>query len=170
MHTLTIRQVYINKTHHNKIFHLVVEINWTLIESFVDTDTSMSIMVANVVKEFGIMHLVLSHKTYKTMSRTITQTLGRITDIPVTIGKVVCQMIFLVLNIYNYIWSLGLDIFMKIGMIVDLEKGIIQVWNRPNIVVEVLPFNVVNMLHRTSRSEVSRHDQMREDFNKMSLE
>jgi hypothetical protein len=27
MHTLTIRQVYINKTHHNKIFHLVVEIN-----------------------------------------------------------------------------------------------------------------------------------------------
>jgi hypothetical protein len=59
---------------------------------------------------------------------------------------------------------------MKIGTIVDLEKGIIQVWNRPNIVVEVLPFNVVNMLHRTSRSEVSRHDQMREDFNKMSLE
>jgi hypothetical protein len=59
---------------------------------------------------------------------------------------------------------------MKIGMIVDLEKGIIQVWNRPNIVVEVLPFNVVNMLHRISRSKVSRHDHMKKDFNKMSLE
>jgi hypothetical protein len=27
MDTLTIRQVYINKTHHNKTLHLVVEIN-----------------------------------------------------------------------------------------------------------------------------------------------
>jgi hypothetical protein len=94
MDTLTIRQVYINKTHHNKTLHLVVEINWTLIKGLVDIDASMSIVVANVVKEFGIMHLVLGHKTYKTMSKIIIQTLGRIIDTPVTIGKVVCQMIF----------------------------------------------------------------------------
>jgi hypothetical protein len=44
---------------------------------------------------------------------------------------------------------------MKIGAVVDLEKGVIQVWNRPSIIVEVLPLNVVNLLHRISRSEVS---------------
>jgi hypothetical protein len=132
-----------------------------LIEGLVDTDASMSIMIANVVKEFGIMHLVLGHKTYKTMSRVITQTLGKITNIPITIGKVVCQMIFLVLNTYNYNISLGLDFLMKIGTIIGLEKGVIHVWNKPSIVVEVLPFNVVNMFHRISRSEVSGHDQMR---------
>jgi hypothetical protein len=59
---------------------------------------------------------------------------------------------------------------MKMGMVVDLEKGVIQVWNKPGIIVEILPFNVVNMLPRISRLEVSRHDQMKEDFNKMNLE
>jgi hypothetical protein len=32
MDTPTIKQVHINKTHHDKTFHLVVEINRTLIE------------------------------------------------------------------------------------------------------------------------------------------
>jgi len=44
---------------------------------------------------------------------------------------------------------------MKIGAIIDLEKGVIQVWNIPSIVVEVFPFNVVKILHKISRSEVS---------------
>jgi hypothetical protein len=94
MDTLTIRRVCINKIHHNKSLHLVVEINWTLIEGLVDTNASMSIMVANVVREFGIMHLILGHKTYKTTWKTFPQALGRITNIPITISKVVCQMIF----------------------------------------------------------------------------
>jgi hypothetical protein len=67
-------------------------------------------------------------------------------------------MIFLVLDTYNYDLSLGLDFLMKVGRIVDFKKGVIHVWNRPSIVVEVLPFNVVNMLHRISRSKVSGHD------------
>jgi hypothetical protein len=102
MDTFTIRQVCINKIHHIKILHLVVEINQTLIESLVDINASMSIMATNVVREFGIMHLVLGHEMYKTMSRIITQALGRITDILVTNCKVVCQMIFLVVNTNNY--------------------------------------------------------------------
>jgi hypothetical protein len=36
--------------------------------------------------------------------------------------------------------------------------------------VEVLPLNVVNMLHNISRLETSKHDQMKERFSKMSLE
>jgi hypothetical protein len=96
-----------------------------LIERLVDTDALISIMVANAIRKFDIMHLVLSHKMYKITSRKITQALGRITDIPVTIGKVVCQMIFFVVDINNYDLLLGLDFLMKIGTIVDLEKGVI---------------------------------------------
>jgi hypothetical protein len=59
---------------------------------------------------------------------------------------------------------------MEIGVVVDLEKGVIQIQNKPSIVVEVMPLNVVNMLHRISRSKVSGHDRMRKDFNKMNLE
>jgi len=72
MDTPTIRWVCINKTHRNKTLHLVVEINQALIESLVDTSASMLVMVASVVKEFGIMHLVSGHETYKTTSGTIT--------------------------------------------------------------------------------------------------
>jgi predicted aspartyl protease len=85
-----------------------------LIEGLVDTNASMSIMAANAVRKFGIMHLILGHKTYKTTSRTIIQALGKITNIPITISKVVCQMIFLVVDNDNYDLSLGLDFLMKL--------------------------------------------------------
>jgi len=58
---------------------------------------------------------------------------------------------------------------MKIGVVVNVEKGVIQVWNRPGITIEIPPFNVVNMFHRISKLEVLGHDQIRKDFNKMSL-
>ncbi len=47
-------------------------------------------------------------------------------------------------NIYDFL--LGLDFLMKIKAIVDVEKGVIQVRSGPSIIVEVLFFNVVNML------------------------
>jgi hypothetical protein len=81
-------------------------------------------MAASVVKKLGIMHLVLEHETYKTTSSIITQALGRIIDIPTTLGKVVCQMVFLVVDIDSYD-LLGLDFLMKIGAMVDVEKGVI---------------------------------------------
>jgi len=43
-----------------------------MIEGLVDIGASMSIMVANVVREFGIMHLVVGHETYKTTFRIMT--------------------------------------------------------------------------------------------------
>lgn len=56
-------------------------------------------------------------------------------------------MIFWVVDTNNYDILLGLHIFMKIRIVVDMKKGVIQVWNGPSIIVEVLPLNVVNMLH-----------------------
>jgi len=80
-------------------------------------------MVAIVVRERGIMHLVLGHKMHKTTSRIFTQALRRIIDIPVTIGKVVCQMIFLVVDMDIYNLLLGFNFLMKIGAIIDVGKG-----------------------------------------------
>jgi len=100
----------------------VVEINQVLLEGLVDTRVSMLIMAPSVVKELGIMHLVLGHETYKTTSSIITQALGKIIDIPVTLGKVVCQMVFLV-NIDSYDLLVRLDFLIKIGAMVDVEKG-----------------------------------------------
>ncbi len=110
MDTPTIKQVYINKTNHNKTLHLVVEINRALIEGLVDTDVSILVMATSVVRELDIMHLVSSHETYKIASRTITQASGRITNVLVTIDKVVCQLIFLVVNIDSY------DLLFKVGL------------------------------------------------------
>ncbi len=58
-----------------------MEINQALIESFVDIGASMSVMVASVVRELGIMHLVVGHETYKTTFGIVMQVLGRITKL-----------------------------------------------------------------------------------------
>ncbi len=44
-----------------------------------------------------------------------------------SVGRVVCQMVFRVVDIDNYDLLLGLDFLMKIGVVVDVEKGVIQV-------------------------------------------
>jgi hypothetical protein len=52
MNTLIIKRICINKIHYSKTPHLVVEINRTLIEGLVDTNALMSIMAANVVRNW----------------------------------------------------------------------------------------------------------------------
>jgi hypothetical protein len=41
---------------------------------------------------------------------------------------------------------LGLDFLIKIGAVIDVEKGVIEVHNGPGMEVEVLPLSVMNML------------------------
>jgi predicted aspartyl protease len=97
-----------------------------MIEGLVDTGASMSVMAASVVKELGIMHLVAGHETYKTTSSIVTQALWRIVELRVKVGGIICQMIFLVVDTDNYDLLLGLDFLIKIGVVVDVEKGVIQ--------------------------------------------
>ncbi len=130
MPTPNIKRVCINKTNHSKMLHFVVEINHVLLKGLVDTKASMLVMVASVVKEFGIMHLVSRHETYKIALGMIIETLGRITNILVIVGKMVCQMVFLV-NIDSYDLLFRLDFLMKIRTMVDVEKGVIHVKNGP---------------------------------------
>jgi len=61
----TLRKIYINKTHRSKTLHLLVEINNYVVEGLVDTRASMFVMVVVVVRELGIMHLVIKSEIYK---------------------------------------------------------------------------------------------------------
>jgi predicted aspartyl protease len=88
--TPVIQRVNVNKTHRNKTLHLVVEINQVMIEGLVDTGGFMLVMAVSVVRELGIMHLVVGHETYKTTSGIVTQALGRIVELPVRVGGIIC--------------------------------------------------------------------------------
>jgi hypothetical protein len=55
-------------------------------------------------------------------------------------------MVFLVVDINTYDLLLGLNFFMKIGAMVNFEKGTIQVRHGPGANVEMLLLNVVNIV------------------------
>jgi len=140
------KKICVNKTHRSKTLHLHVEISNCVVEGLVDTGTSMSVLAAAVVKELGIMHLVTGNESYKTASGVITQALGRVDEIQVKIGGIQCAMTFMVVDMDGYDVLLGLDFLMKIGAVVDVERGLIQVRHGPGTNVEVLPLTVVNLL------------------------
>ncbi len=103
------------------------------------------------------MHLVTKSKSYKTGSRVVTQAMGRIDEVLVKVGDVQCTMTFMVVDIDIYDILLGLDFWVKIGAIVDVEWGLIQVRHGPRANVEVLPLTMVNML-QSMNSKVVMHD------------
>jgi len=151
-----LRRICVNKTHRSKTLHLSVEINNCLIEGLVDMGASMSVMAVVVVRELGLMHLVSGSESYKTTSSAVTQALGRIKEVQIKVGGVQCNMTFMVVDIDSYDVLLGLDFLIKIGAIVDVEQGLIQVRRGPGTDVEVLPLTMVNLVQR-SDSENSIH-------------
>ncbi len=159
----TLRRLYISKTHRSKTLHLTIEVNQCLIEGLVDTGASMSVMVAVVVRELGLMHLVLGSETYKMASGAITQALGRISEVPVKVGEVRCKMTFMVVDTDSYDILLGLDLLIKIGAIVDVEQGLIQVWKGPRADVEVLPLAMVNLIQKVDSVSGNCNENCREE-------
>ncbi len=154
---LALRKICINKTHRSKTLHLLVEINNYVIEGLVDTRASMFVVVAVVVREQGMMHLVTGSETYKTASRVVTQAQGQIDEVPVKVGSIQCAMTFTIVDTDSYDVLLELDFLMKIGAVVDVERGLIQVRHGPKSNVEVLPLTTVNLLQRMN-SEVMMHE------------
>ncbi len=65
-------------------------------------------------------------------------------------------MTFMVVDTDGYDVLLGLDFLMKIGAVVDVERGLIQVRHGPGTNVEVLPLTVVNLLQRMSAGTMVR--------------
>ncbi len=147
----SLRKICVSKTHRSKTLHLPVEISNCVVEGLVNTGASMSVLAAVVVRELGIMHLVTGNESYKTASGVITRALGRVDEIQVKIGGIQCAMTFMVVDTDGYDVLLGLDFLMKIGAVVDVERGLIQVKHGPGTNVEVLPLTVVNLLQRMSK-------------------
>jgi predicted aspartyl protease len=121
----TLRRICINKTHRSKTLHLSVEVNSYLVEELVDIGASVSVMAAAIVRELGLMHLVSGFETYKTASRVVTQAFDRINEVSIKVGGVQCTMTFMVVDTDSYDVLLGLDLLIKIGTIVDVERGLI---------------------------------------------
>jgi hypothetical protein len=110
------------------MLHSLGEINDTLIEGLVDISAFMSInLSATIIQELGIIHLVSHSKSYKTTSNVVIQALGKISELHVRVGDVQCLMNFMVVDINMYDILLGLDFLIKIGTVVDIEKGMIQI-------------------------------------------
>jgi len=65
-------------------------------------------------------------------------------------------MTFMVVDTDGYDVLLGLDFLMKIGAVVDVERGLIQVRHGPRTNVKVLPLTVVNLLQRMSAGTMVR--------------
>jgi len=66
-------------------------------------------------------------------------------------------MTFMIVDTDNYDVLLGLDFLIKIGAVVDVEQGLIQVRHGPGMNVEVLPLTMVNLLQRMN-SEAMIHE------------
>ncbi len=64
----------------------------------------------------------------------------------------------MVVDTDSYDVLLGLDLLIKIGAIVDVEQGLIQVRRGPGADVEVLPLIMVNMLQRSGSVTGDHHD------------
>jgi predicted aspartyl protease len=84
----TLRKICINKRHRSKILHLLVEINNYVVKKLVDIGASMSVMAHVVVRELGIMHIVIGSETFKTMLGIGTRALGRIDEVLVKVGGI----------------------------------------------------------------------------------
>jgi hypothetical protein len=84
----TVYRINIHKNSHNKTLHLLVELNNNLLEGLVDIGASMSIMFTIVVRELGIVHLMIKFEAYKTTFRVVNQALGKIIDFLVRFGDV----------------------------------------------------------------------------------
>ncbi len=108
-----VQRINVNKNHISKILYLLVEINNHVMEGLVGMGVSMSILVAIVVRELRIMHLVIKLEFYDTISRVVTQAMGKIEGLLVWIRKTTCNMVFMVVDTNNYDVLLGLDFLIK---------------------------------------------------------
>jgi hypothetical protein len=62
----------------------------------------------------------------------------------------------MVLDIDGYNLLMGLDCLMKIGDVVDVEKGFIQIRNNPKLDVQVLLPNTINVVYSLTNGDESR--------------
>jgi hypothetical protein len=62
---LALCNININKNQRSKTLHLLMEINNYISKGLVDTKASMYVLMASMVKELRIMHLISGSESYK---------------------------------------------------------------------------------------------------------
>ncbi len=73
--------------------------------------------------------------------------MSRVENLCVKVSGIKCFMTFMVLDTNGYNLLMGLDFLMKIGDVVDVEKGLIQIKNGPGLNVQVLLPNIINVVY-----------------------
>jgi hypothetical protein len=72
--------------------------------------------------------------------------MSRVENLLVRVGGTKCFMTFMVLETDGYNLLMGLNFLMKIGAVVDVEKGLIQITNSPGLDVQVLSPNTIHVV------------------------
>jgi hypothetical protein len=72
--------------------------------------------------------------------------MNRVENLLVRVGGTKCFMTFMVLDIDGYNLLMGLNFLLKIGAIMDVERGLIQITNNPGLDVQVLSPNTINVV------------------------
>jgi hypothetical protein len=73
--------------------------------------------------------------------------MSRVENLRVKMGGTKCFMTFMVLDINGYNLLMGLDFLMKIGDVMDVGKGLIQIKNGLGLDVQILPPNTINVVY-----------------------
>jgi len=119
---LGLRKISINRSC-NKIVHLLVDMNNHIIKGLVDIEALMLVTIVSVVKELGIMHLVIGFKFYKIALGVVRSTMGKINELPIyDVGEMLCKMDFMVVDTNGYDVMLELYFLIKIKHVVDIEQ------------------------------------------------
>jgi hypothetical protein len=72
--------------------------------------------------------------------------MSRVENLLVRVGGTKCFMTFMVLNIDGYNLLMGLNFLLKIGAVMDVERGLIQITNSHGLDVQVLSPNTINVV------------------------
>jgi len=79
--------------------------------------------------------------------------MSRVENLLVRVAGTKCFMTFMVLDIDGYNLLMGLNFLMKIGSVVDVERGLIQITNSPGLDFQVLSPNTINVVSSLTRGD-----------------
>ncbi len=79
--------------------------------------------------------------------------MGRVENLLVKVGGIKCFMTFMIITIDEYNLLMGLNFFMKIKAVVDVERVFIQIKNSRRPDVQVLLLNIIDVLSSMSGDE-----------------
>ncbi len=125
-------------------------VGWNRIESgwwLVNIRATILVISRSTIQELGLVHLVVGLESYKTILQIVMQATGRLENLLVKVGGIKCFTTYMVVDMHSYKILMGLSFLVKIGVIMDVKRGLIQVINDIGLDIQVLPLNTINMIN-----------------------